>query len=976
MDRRSHLHLDASITWKYWFFACLMSVALALAGAAGPRARPAAAQMGGSGSFTHDTAADFGAACATLAGAQVSDANGGEVRLAATVEDYFLGSAPDTTRWLTGTVYSGPAAPIVVANGVLTLDSAYLRSQLNFNGVRPRFFEARALLRAGAADVAATDLGFYREDPPLAGIYPATSAMRIFVSQDNTTVYTRARDGDSNAPAYDTYLNGFDTALTQVYRIEWEAAQTRFYVDGVLRATVDQSIDTLDTWAFLYHQEPSTSGRSPMQVDWVRAGQYPANGVYASCALDSAQFSDWTTWAAQIDLPAGASVTVNTRSSLDGVNWSGWEPVSGGVIASPDGRYLQYQLQLATTNVLLSPEVREVVIGYAPSGQPTPVPTPTPTPTDGPTPTSTPTPAVPGGQTIVHDSLGDFSPGCAARTDTFVSDAAGGEVRLAATLEDYFNGSAVDAGRWLAGSTYDWYQVPPSVAGGVLTLDAAYLRSQINFQSVAPRFFEARALQRVTDGNAGWPDLGFYRELPPLAYGDGPFPNDSSLRIFITRDTNTTFARGRDGDGNQPLIDVDLPTLDLTQYHLFRLEWDATETRFYTDGTLQATIPGIATLNTWAFLYHQTPASFGASPMQVDWVRAGAYPASGTYTSCALDAGAAADWQTLTATTVTPAGTGVAFETRSSEDGLAWSDWTALSGQTIVSPFGRFLQYRMTLTSGDLFQSPEVQQVSITYDEAPAPTGTPTATTTPTDTPTSTLTPTPTATDTPTPTDTPTATDTPTSTATPTPAVNGGLQFDGTNDLARAGAIPGTGPLTVEAWVRPGAANESGVVIANGNDFTGWSLELTNGRLTAWVATNLGWRMSQHTTVLASGQWYHVAMTYAGGSLRTYVNGVASAATSVGTLTQGPSVSIGGLAGYPYYNGVIDEIRVSNVARYTGNFTPPGTFGNDANTLALWRLDELSGQTAADASASGNTVTLGTAAGADTADPLWVGVTR
>jgi hypothetical protein len=96
-----------------------------------------------------------------------------------------------------------------------------------------------------------------------------------------------------------------------------------------------------------------------------------------------------------------------------------------------------------------------------------------------------------------------------------VSDANGGEVRLAATVEDYFTGNSVDTTRWLTGTTYTWYTVPPSVGNGVLTLDSAWLRSQVNLQGTRPRFFEARAQQRINASNAGWPDLGFYRELPP-----------------------------------------------------------------------------------------------------------------------------------------------------------------------------------------------------------------------------------------------------------------------------------------------------------------------------------------------------------------------------------------------------------------------------------------------------------------------------
>ncbi len=324
---------------------------------------------------------------------------------------------------------------------------------------------------------------------------------------------------------------------------------------------------------------------------------------------------------------------------------------------------------------------------------------------------------------ITLTTVADFST-CTALTGSIpaplfnnvsLSPADGGELRLSATLEDYFDGPTLDTTRWLTGTVYEWYTVPPSLSNGVLVLDSAYLRSQTNFQSAAPRFFEARALQRADGNPAGWPDLGFYREQPPLFYGEGPYPADSALRLYVSRDDNTTFARGRDGDGNQPLVDIDLPVIDLTQYHLFRIEWDTTEARFYVDGVLQATIPGIATLNTWAFLYHQTPTSMGASPMHVDWVRTGQYASSGTYTSCAYDAGGIVNWTTLTATTSTPSGTSLAFEARTSVDGVAWSAWQAVTGGSIGSPSGRYFQYRVSLGTSAAYNSPEVAQVSVNY---------------------------------------------------------------------------------------------------------------------------------------------------------------------------------------------------------------------------------------------------------------------
>ncbi|MBI5302390.1 MAG: LamG domain-containing protein [Chloroflexi bacterium] len=267
-----------------------------------------------------------------------------------------------------------------------------------------------------------------------------------------------------------------------------------------------------------------------------------------------------------------------------------------------------------------------------------------------------------------------------------------------------------------------------------------------------------------------------------------------------------------------------------------------------------------------------------------------------------------------------------------------------------------------------------------------APTNTPTRTATNTAIPiaTATRTSTPTATQTSTPTRTPTATGTATNTAIPVPTAtrtstptsgtgNYALAFDGVNDVLVASRVIGASALTIEAWVRPAINNADGLVIVGSDDNFGWSLELNNGRASFWVATNLGWQLAQNTTSLVAGQWYHVAATYSAGSARVFVNGVGSTARSVGTLTQGPWLQFGGLIGYPYFTGALDEIRISNALRYTANFTPPtAPFTPDANTLGLWQFNEGAGQTARDASASGNAATLGTSTSPDSADPIWI----
>jgi hypothetical protein len=98
------------------------------------------------------------------------------------------------------------------------------------------------------------------------------------------------------------------------------------------------------------------------------------------------------------------------------------------------------------------------------------------------------------------------------------------------------------------------------------------------------------------------------------------------------------------------------------------------------------------------------------------------------------------------------------------------------------------------------------------------------------------------------------------------------------------------------------------------------------------------------TAIPAAGQWFHIAVVQNGTTLTVYING-----TSIGTLTS--SATWGNQAGIvtvgqnfsfnaPNFPGYIDELRFSNVARYTANFTPAAAaFTPDANTMLLMHFD-------------------------------------
>jgi len=89
----------------------------------------------------------------------------------------------------------------------------------------------------------------------------------------------------------------------------------------------------------------------------------------------------------------------------------------------------------------------------------------------------------------------------------------------------------------------------------------------------------------------------------------------------------------------------------------------------------------------------------------------------------------------------------------------------------------------------------------------------------------------------------------------------------------------------------------------------------------------------------------HIAVTYNSDTqdLMIYRNGVwqATTASALNAMLNNVPVTIGASgAPHAYFNGIIQCVRISDIVRYTENFTPPVYFfKNDANTLGLWYFD-------------------------------------
>jgi len=179
------------------------------------------------------------------------------------------------------------------------------------------------------------------------------------------------------------------------------------------------------------------------------------------------------------------------------------------------------------------------------------------------------------------------------------------------------------------------------------------------------------------------------------------------------------------------------------------------------------------------------------------------------------------------------------------------------------------------------------------------------------------------------------------------------IEFDGSGDYL---SIPDssdwdlTGDFTVECWfnlLRTSGDPEGFVRSGDNNWYAGYGSDAGNPKV-LWVDDE---GSVSGTTVLAIGEWYHFAVARSGTTVTVYVDGVAEGTrTTTGTIS-GTTLEIG-KAYYlsdKWYYGYLDQVRVSDTARYTSTFTPPTTpFTTDANTKLLVQSDWSEGGLGAD----------------------------
>ena len=159
--------------------------------------------------------------------------------------------------------------------------------------------------------------------------------------------------------------------------------------------------------------------------------------------------------------------------------------------------------------------------------------------------------------------------------------------------------------------------------------------------------------------------------------------------------------------------------------------------------------------------------------------------------------------------------------------------------------------------------------------------------------------------------------------------------FDGTGDyysfpLDNDWAFD-NGDFTVEAWIRLNNINKTQQIFEmSGPGQFPFQFYVDSTNVLKFYTSVSGGTAFAASTALSAGQWYHVAITRSGTTMRLFLNGNVDA-TSTGqtanysySTTWQPNVGRQNSGATSYLDGYIDELRVTKgVARYTANFSVP-----------------------------------------------------
>jgi hypothetical protein len=178
--------------------------------------------------------------------------------------------------------------------------------------------------------------------------------------------------------------------------------------------------------------------------------------------------------------------------------------------------------------------------------------------------------------------------------------------------------------------------------------------------------------------------------------------------------------------------------------------------------------------------------------------------------------------------------------------------------------------------------------------------------------------------------------------------IGGGRTFDGVNDFIASANTTVYQNFTIEAWIKPGTTNLDLQEIVSKRSYYATAttdfplaLYLNPEGTTATVFVDRGNDFNADIIVtsdpFSNNEWHHIAATYDGSTLTLYIDGVGKSSSGLITLSNNTRPWTFGRSAFDHssgsgrspYNGLMDEVRISNSARTSNWINASYKSGND-----------------------------------------------
>jgi len=216
----------------------------------------------------------------------------------------------------------------------------------------------------------------------------------------------------------------------------------------------------------------------------------------------------------------------------------------------------------------------------------------------------------------------------------------------------------------------------------------------------------------------------------------------------------------------------------------------------------------------------------------------------------------------------------------------------------------------------------------------------------------------------------------------PSDSSNFALDFDGVDDhvLFEPNLFETPQQITMEAWVKYQSTKTYMMVISL-EVYAFFLNRFEVGTFTPFFdGGSIHANDHAYGANLNDGRWHHLAAVNDGQTLQVFIDGVFMGSVSetiydVTSLNRTSAIGAQFDASEFHFDGIIDEVRVWNVARTPEQIQKnmhERLNGNEAGLVAYWRLDEGSGQVINDAVTPPHPGHRGASENPDAADPTWV----